>query len=411
MKTVLYILVCSFLLTSLHSEAQWNSYSQPEAFFPSNVLKKVGSRLWCGGNHGIYFSDDNGNSWTKSYNGPLCTSSSAFRKIYNSGSTIWVTMDDGFFATLLVTRDNGITWQEDTLSDHLYSRNYNGYYSISIIKDTFYAQTSQSGVPTIQHNWKKHVSDTIWHEYSGIEYQPGMISHPWACYPGNGIWFVDFGSNMYSTTDGQNFTLVNITPAMAVHYFTVYNNKVFVSGIESATSDSISSVSIDNGMTWNKITTFAPSTKITFLAANGTSILATDNLGRTHLSPDDGTNWTVQPSPNLNFTSVEQIGGQFLCTQFTKDSVYIWGSPSNIENTKYDNIILYPNPSHGVIHIDGIREGKASIYNILGEPVLSNIILQEGQNNIQTNDLSSGIYTILVESQKSILRKKIVIQQ
>lgn len=410
MKTIFSLIVCSFLLISLHTNAQWNNYSQPEAFYPSNVLKKVGSRLWCGGNHGIYFSDNNGQSWTKSYNGSLCTASSAFRKIYSSGSIVWVTMDDGFFATLLVTRDNGATWQEDTLSDHQYTRNYNGYYSISIIKDTVYAQTSQSGLPALQHNWKKHVNDTLWHEYTGIEYQPGLVSHPWACYPGNGIWYVDFGSIMYSTTDGQNFTAMTITPAMAVHFFTVYNNKIIVSGLESATSDSISSVSSDNGATWNKITTLAPSTKITFLAANGTNILATDNLGRTHLSSDDGASWTLQSGPSLNFTSLEQIGGQFLCTLFTKDSVYSWGSPSGIEDMKHDNIILYPNPCQGTLYVQGITNGKVSMYNMIGQVVKSNILLHAGQNSIQVDQIPAGIYALLIETNNGILRKSIYIQ-
>lgn len=399
MKTISLKMILLALLISSNALAQWGSYSLPEQFFPSNVIKKVGTRLWCGGNHGIYVSDNNGYTWSKSYNGPLCTSSSAFRKIYNSGSTVWVAMDDGFFATLLVTRDNGLTWQEDTISDHIYTRNYNGYYSVSIIKDTIYAQTSQSGFPTTQHSWKKHVNDTMWIEYNGIEYQSGMVSAPYACYPGNGIWFVDFG-NFYSTIDGQTFTPITITPSMAVHYMTVFNNKLFVSGIEGATTDSISCISNDNGVTWNKITTLAPSTKITFLAANGNEIVATDNLGRTHISQDNAATWTLQTGPTLAFTSLEQIGGQFLCTLFTKDSVYKWGNSTGLNTIQTAPLKIYPNPATDQIHVSIPAEllncsFEVSIINMLGQ-TMQHMHVNQAQSieKITLHSMPKGLYSV-----------------
>jgi photosystem II stability/assembly factor-like uncharacterized protein len=403
MRILTFKLFIIALLLSTNAIAQWTNYSVPEQFYPSNTLQKIGTRLWCAGNHGIYTSDDNGTSWVKAYNGPLCTASSAFRKIYYSGSVVWVTMDDGFFATLLITRDNGLSWQQDTLSNYIYTRNYNGYYSISIIKDSIYAQTSQSGFPSVQHNWKKNVNDTMWIEYSGINYQSGFNSAPFACYPGNGIWFVDFGANFYSTTNGQSFTQLNISPALAVHYIKVFNNKLFVSGLESATSDSISLISSDNGVTWSKITTFAPSTKITFLAANGNDIVASDNKGRTHISHDNAVTWTLQTIPAVNFTSLEQIGGQFFCTEYAKDSVYRYGNSTGVSNLTIQQIEIFPNPVFEntlQIKLPSEIENKPlniNIYDMLGRN-LKSIELKPSASviKISLQELQTGNYILQI---------------
>jgi hypothetical protein len=83
-------------------------------------------------------------------------------------------------------------------------------------------------------------------------------------------------------------------------------------------------------------------------------------------------------------------------------TVIIEASLSTEDNTK--NIVkVYPNPVKDKLFIQGLlKPTKISVYNVLGKLILSKITL----NEINVNNLQSGIYIIKVkEEQKQIVRK------
>lgn len=66
---------------------------------------------------------------------------------------------------------------------------------------------------------------------------------------------------------------------------------------------------------------------------------------------------------------------------------------------------IYPNPTQNVLHINlNTQIDKISIYNAVGQLVLSN----ENQHSINTNELSIGIYQIVVSSQNKNYQAAIV---
>jgi surface protein len=74
-----------------------------------------------------------------------------------------------------------------------------------------------------------------------------------------------------------------------------------------------------------------------------------------------------------------------------------------LEDQNLFAISVYPNPAKDKLFIQGLlKPTKISVYNVLGKLILSKITL----NEINVNNLQSGIYIIKVkEEQKQIVRK------
>ncbi len=78
----------------------------------------------------------------------------------------------------------------------------------------------------------------------------------------------------------------------------------------------------------------------------------------------------------------------------------------DIEDYNTISVTLYPNPTAGMLYINGVAEGKVSIYDTTGRFIKE----QSFTNEIDLSNLKSGLYLILIEheggsSVKSILKK------
>ena len=69
---------------------------------------------------------------------------------------------------------------------------------------------------------------------------------------------------------------------------------------------------------------------------------------------------------------------------------------SGIEETTKD-ITVYPNPSNDFININGVSDGKLTIFNILGEVIYTNLINQDN-SAVNISSLKFGKYFIQIES-------------
>ncbi len=79
---------------------------------------------------------------------------------------------------------------------------------------------------------------------------------------------------------------------------------------------------------------------------------------------------------------------------------------------QFENLDLniYPNPADKTLHIESISGSsldlKCKMFNVMGKRVSC----QYRNGRIATSELSSGVYVLEVQNEKSLARKKIVIR-
>jgi hypothetical protein len=153
---------------------------------------------------------------------------------------------------------------------------------------------------------------------------------------------------------------------------------------------------------------------LTLVGANPQRIelgTAYSELGATATDNIDG---DISANISIDATAVNvNIVGDYTVTYNVSDAagnaaeevtrtIIIEASLSTEDNSK--NIVkVYPNPVKDKLFIQGLlKPTKISVYNVLGKLILSKITL----NEINVNNLQSGIYIIKVkEEQKQIVRK------
>lgn len=84
------------------------------------------------------------------------------------------------------------------------------------------------------------------------------------------------------------------------------------------------------------------------------------------------------------------------------------------QNSKTKSFKLYPNPASDVVNLDINKTYKTSriinIYNVMGE-LMRTESLQEDQYQINTSQLSNGIYTLEIKSEEGFEQQKFIIQK
>ena len=71
---------------------------------------------------------------------------------------------------------------------------------------------------------------------------------------------------------------------------------------------------------------------------------------------------------------------------------------SDFEISEYDlsayEVLLYPNPTDGIVRIEGIDEAEVTAYNILGQKVRT----EQNTNEIDMSHLSEGVYLLRIKA-------------
>lgn len=89
-------------------------------------------------------------------------------------------------------------------------------------------------------------------------------------------------------------------------------------------------------------------------------------------------------------------------------SKHFFGQPSNIPDQAAETVVLYPNPSSGEITLisqDGWNGAGYTIINSAGQAV-SKGLLEGKQTVIDSRELSDGVYTLIIHSDKEMLYRK-----
>ncbi|HOT88405.1 MAG TPA: T9SS type A sorting domain-containing protein, partial [Bacteroidales bacterium] len=100
---------------------------------------------------------------------------------------------------------------------------------------------------------------------------------------------------------------------------------------------------------------------------------------------------------------------------------YIYDNTVNtIEQTKNENgITLFPNPASNMVSLNIDSENyqninnedfEMNVYNMMGK-LVKTAVLKQNQNQINMDDLSNGIYMLIVKSKSVTTTKKLIIQK
>ncbi|MFT5336695.1 MAG: hypothetical protein ACJAY8_000048 [Sphingobacteriales bacterium] len=81
-------------------------------------------------------------------------------------------------------------------------------------------------------------------------------------------------------------------------------------------------------------------------------------------------------------------------------------APSAIRDIKSANFGVYPNPSNGLISLEGVNNGLVSIYSLDGKMVQE----MEATKKMDVSALNTGTYILILRSDDSIYRTKLIIE-
>ncbi|PTT04385.1 hypothetical protein DBR27_09505 [Flavobacterium sp. HMWF030] len=129
---------------------------------------------------------------------------------------------------------------------------------------------------------------------------------------------------------------------------------------------------------------------------------------------------------NTNFTTAFMFkNAALLCIQvdnasfattssvFSKDASASYSATCSlgIEDSVFDKVVMYPNPTKGEVNINNISLDKATVYNSLGQLVKSFVFNSGDTNNtINLSDLPKGIYYVYLISEDAASAKKVIVQ-
>jgi hypothetical protein len=82
-----------------------------------------------------------------------------------------------------------------------------------------------------------------------------------------------------------------------------------------------------------------------------------------------------------------------------------------IEDSVFDKIAIYPNPTKGELHIHNIILEKATVYDALGKLVKTTTFTSGANaNTIHLAGLPKGIYYVYLQSEGASTAKKIIVE-
>lgn len=119
-------------------------------------------------------------------------------------------------------------------------------------------------------------------------------------------------------------------------------------------------------------------------------------------------------NPNLKCIQVDDESYSNMNWSRMKDDSATYSSTCSklgLEDSVFDKVAIFPNPTQGELHIDKIVLEKATVYDALGKLVKTATFTSGGNDNtIHLEGLPSGIYYIYLESEGANTAKKIIVE-
>jgi len=234
-------------------------------------------------------------------------------------------------------------------------------------------------------------------------------------------FFILIGSEVYKTIDGgDTWTAVtigdDITSDTAIFDITQDPNNT--NHLALGTSAGVF-ISNDKGLTWNLVSQFVAN-KVFYSDVNPGVLVATTYTSQytifdIHYSVDNGTNWKTVDRADLLETESNSI-----TVDFSDKKAYIYiastdlgllGYNLNLDvlannevSTEKAKVLVYPNPSVDIVHIDSKNMKSVALYDMNGKK-----LLESSTNEINVSKLPKGVYVLkIVTADNSIVSSKII---
>ena len=65
---------------------------------------------------------------------------------------------------------------------------------------------------------------------------------------------------------------------------------------------------------------------------------------------------------------------------------------------------------HGAIRLNDLKASKINVTNMLGQTIISDIIQERNELNLNITSLVSGVYNVSIETDKGIVTKRLIVQ-
>jgi len=102
-------------------------------------------------------------------------------------------------------------------------------------------------------------------------------------------------------------------------------------------------------------------------------------------------------TPNPGWTSINGTGTPVIILDLT--------DPTSVNQISKNNISVYPNPSNGLVTINGVEKASVNVYNTLGALVMS----ANNVNSIDMSALANGTYMVKVTTANESVVKQVVL--
>ncbi|WP_343635518.1 T9SS type A sorting domain-containing protein [Fluviicola sp.] len=248
--------------------------------------------------------------------------------------------------------------------------------------------------------------------------------------------------NFIMYVDNGNFSSIqptSITPAITTNNDVVTNFFENAGGLYAVLSDGITRLykSTDNGLNWNLVQTThvvngnsqnlssyqiigTPDGRIFFVEAGGNSddvYLSTDG-GLTASKIGNGLPASITPfgklmvKGNKVWYDVKAVSmTDFVTTDVSMAGLYLLDAQTNgiEENVQETQVHIYPNPASDMIHLE-VESGKV-IESIRIVDLKGALMLETTSTDISVSNLNAGVYLALVQCDKGLLIKKLLVKQ
>jgi Leucine-rich repeat (LRR) protein len=209
--------------------------------------------------------------------------------------------------------------------------------------------------------------------------------------------------------DMNQLTTLNVSKNTLLNQLYVYNNSLTAIDVSKNTELSIfycfynqlTSVDISNNP------------KITYLQAD-LNKLTSLNLKNGKNTIIDRKYTNFNNNPNLTCIIVDDVAYSNANWSNLKDATASYAatcSTLGLENSIFDKVAVYPNPTKGEVNINNIALEKATVYNSLGQ-LVKTFVLDPGDTNntINLSGLPKGIYYVYLINEDAASAKKIILE-
>lgn len=111
---------------------------------------------------------------------------------------------------------------------------------------------------------------------------------------------------------------------------------------------------------------------------------------------------TITDFDNNKTITVPKFGMVIL--NFTGSLNLVTALEEKVDNMEKLQVRIYPNPSQRIIHIEGPVNPFTRVYNSVGTEVMTSY-----SNTLDFSGLSKGIYNLVIQSNNSLAKEKIVL--